>query len=513
MSAADARRRFGGLPGTAIALALAMFALELVAITQYDYFRDELYYLASTRYPAAGYVDHPPLSILVLTAWTAVAGDSLVALRLPPAVNGAAAVLIAVLLCVRFRGGRFAQILTGLAVIFCGYLAIHHYYSMNTFDLLFWALAFLLVDRLVERDSRRDWLLLGLVLGLGLLNKISVLWLGAGLLVGLLLSRHRRLLATPGPWLAGLLAAALFSPYLFWQLRHGWPTLEFMENAATGKMVSLSPLEFFSGQVRYMNPLHVPLWLLGLGALLLAPRLASRRIFAWIYLTVVAILLWAGQSKSFYLGPAYPPLLAAGAVTLERLLGRPRRAWGRPVVAAAMLAGGIALTPLALPILPPESFVRYTETIGMRPRAEERHAATELPQQYADMFGWREMAAAVAEVWQGLPAADRERCVIFAQNYGEAGAIDLFGRRLGLPGAISGHNSYWFWGPGERSGEVAIVIGSSLEENLEFFEEVTRVATHRHRYAMPYETELPIFVARHPRRSWAEAWPALRRFI
>ena len=501
MSPAGSRSPFGGLPGTAVALALGMFALELVAITQYDYFRDELYYLASTRHPAAGYVDHPPLSILVLTAWTALAGDSLVALRLLPAVNGGAAVLIAVLLCARFGGGRFAQAVTGLAAIFCGYLAIHHYYSMNSFDLL------------AERDTKRDWLLLGLVLGLGLLNKISVLWLGAGLLTGLLLTRHRRLLATPGPWLAGLVAAAIFSPYPLWQLRHGWPTLEFMSNAASGKMVSLSPLDFFAGQAMFMNPLHLPLWLLGLGALLLSPRLAGRRIFAWIYLTVVAILLWAGQSKSFYLGPAYPPLLAAGALTLERLLSRPRLARARPVVLAAMLAGGVALTPLALPVLPPDTFVAYSEAIGIRPRAEERHAATELPQQYADMFGWREMAATVAQVWEGLPAADRERCVIFAQNYGEAGAIDLFGRRLGLPGAISGHNSYWSWGPGERSGEVAIVIGGSLEATLEHFEEVTRVATHRHRWAMPYETELPIFVARRPRRSWAEAWPALRRFI
>ena len=501
------------VPRVAIAAAVGFFLLELAAITQYDYFRDELYYLASTRHPALGYVDHPPLSILVLTAWTALAGDSLVALRLPPAFNGALATLLAVVLCARLGGGRLAQAVTGLATTFCGYLAIHHYYSMNSFDLLFWAAAFLLLMRALDGGGRRRWLLLGLVLGLGLLNKISVLWLGLGILVGLLLTRHRRALASPGPWLAGVLAAAIFSPYVLWQTRHGWPTVEFMRNAAAEKMVSLSPVEFLSGQLMYMNPLHAPIWLLGLGALLLAPRLGRWRIYAWIYLTVAAILLWSGQSKAFYLGPAYPPLLAAGGVTVERLLARRGLRWGRVAVPALMVLGGLLMTPLALPVLPPETFIGYTRAIGMAPRAEERHAPTDLPQQYADMFGWREMAATVATVYEGLSPAERERCVIYGQNYGEAGAIDLFGRRLGLPGAISGHNSYWFWGPGDRVGDVAIIIGGTQEGILEFFEEVSRVAVHRHRYAMPYETDLPIFVARRPRAQWGEAWPRLRRFI
>jgi hypothetical protein len=496
----------------AVALALLMLLLELAFITQYDYFRDELYYLASTRHLAFGYVDHPTLSIALLALVKTLLGNSLVAVRLLPAVAGALTVLVAIVLCRRLGGGRFAQTVTGLATIFCGYLAIHHYYSMNSFDLLFWALAFLLLTEALEKGSRRAWILLGLVLGVGLLNKISFLWLGFGLLVGLLLTAHRRALKTIGPWLAGALAAVLSTPYVLWQIFHGWPTLEFMKNAATGKMVSVTPVEFFSRQVGFMNPIHAPIWILGLGFLLFVRRFRQWRIFAWIYLTVATVLILAGQSKAFYLGPAYPPLLAAGAVALEGLLARKGWGWGREAVLAVMILGGMVLTPMALPVLPPEVFIQYSDALGLRPPPEEHHEQSELPQQYADQFGWREMAGTVAYVYRGLPEEERARCGIFGRNYGEAGAIDLFGRRLGLPGAISPHNSYWFWGPGETDFEVMIVIGGTRERLLEGFEEVIQAATVRSRYAMPYENNLPVFIARQPRRPLAEIWPSLRVF-
>ena len=175
-----------------------------------------------------------------------------------------------------------------------------------------------------------------------------------------------------------------------------------------------------------------------------------------------------------------------------------------------MFAGGIVLMPIAVPVLPPETFISYTRTLGLSPPAEERHEQGALPQQYADQFGWREMAEAVSRAWARLTPAERERALIFGQNYGEAGAIDLFGRRLGLPGAISPHNSYWYWLPEDADPEILIIIGSSLEENLEFFEEVVQVETVRSRYAMPYENNLPVFIARRPKLPLAEAWPSRR---
>jgi hypothetical protein len=470
----------------AVALALFMLLLELAFITQYDYFRDELYYLASTRHLAFGYVDHPPLSIALLALVRTLLGDSLVAVRLLPAMAAALTTLIAIVLCRRLGGGRYAQTVTGLSMIFCGNIAIHHYYSMNSFDLLFCALAFLLLTEALEKESHRSWILLGLVLGAGLLNKISVLWLGFGLLVGLLLTPHRRALKTIGPWLAGVLAAAIFAPY--------------------------APVEFFSRQVGHMNPIHAPIWILGLGFLLFARRLREWRIFAWIYLVVAAVLILAGQSKAFYLGPAYPPLLAAGAIALEGLFAMKGWGWGREATLTLMILGAIVLLPTALPVLPPETFIRYSEALGLRPPPEEHHEQSELPQQYADQFGWREMAEAVAQVYRTLPAREQAKCVIFGRNYGEAGAIDLFGPPLGLPGAISPHNSYWFWGPGETDFEVMIVIGGTRERHLEYFEEVIQAATVRSRYAMPYENDLPVFIARRPRRSLEEVWPSLRIF-
>jgi len=496
----------------AIGLGAFFVLLALSAITRYDYFRDELYYLASTAHLDFGFVDHPPLSIAILAAWTAVFGESLFSIRLLPAIAGGLCVFLAVGICRRFGGGSFAQIVTGLATTLCGYLAIHHYYSMNSIDLLIWVSAFWLLMNVLERPSQPGWLLLGILLGFGLLNKLSVLWLGSGLLIGLLFNPHRRVLRTRGPWLAGLVAAAMFMPYVVWQAAHGWPTLEFMANAAAGKMVSVSPGEFFAGQAFFMSPIHAPIWILGLGALLLAPSFKNWRIFAWIYLTVAAILLAAGESKSFYLGPAYPPLLAAGAITIERAFAHGRLRALRYAVIGVMVLGGAVLAPIAIPLLPPETFIRYSQTLGLTPPPEERHEQGELPQQYADQFGWRELAEAVSRAWQRLTPAERERTAIFAQNYGEAGAIDLFGRQLGLPGAICPHNSYWYWLPEGDDPQILIIIGGTLEDNSQFFEEVVQVETARSRYAMPYENNLPIFIARGPKLSLADAWPRLRRF-
>jgi hypothetical protein len=439
-------------------------------------------------------------------------GTSLVAIRLRPALCGALSTYLSVAICRRLGGDRYAQLVTGLATIVCGYLAIHHYYSMNSLDLLFWVLAFYLLMNVLEEPTDRRWAWLGIVLGLGLLNKVSVLWLGAGLAVGLLATGHRRHLLTRGPWIAGVVSAVVFWPYVLWQIVHGWPTLEFVANASSDKMVTVSLLEFFSGQMLYMNPFHAPIWIVGLLTLLLTGQFREWRIFGWIYLTVAAILVLNGQSKSFYLGPAYPPLLAAGAMTLESLFKRPGLGWGRPALLAFMALGALVLIPMALPILSPETHVRYTEILGFKPPAEERHEETELPQQYADMFGWREQAEAVVRAWSRLTPEERERAGIFGGNYGRAGAVDLFARGHGLPPAISGHNSYWFWGPGDPSPEILIIVGGSGERARELFEDVVEVEVVRSRWAMPYESDLPIYIARMPRQPLEEVWPSLRNF-
>ena len=232
---------------------------------QYGYFRDELYYLASTNHLDWGYVEHPPLSIAVLALIRAAFGDSLPALRVVPALVGVTTVCLAAVITRQLGGGRFAQGLAALAVAMSPvFLGTAHYYSMNVFDQLFWALAVSVLLRALDERRPFDGAVLGAVLGLGFLNKISILWLGTGMLIGLAFTPYRRVLREPWPWVAAFIAGVFALPYLLWQISHGWPTLEFMRNATAVKMADISPLRFLLDQVLSMNPGAAPVWLAGI---------------------------------------------------------------------------------------------------------------------------------------------------------------------------------------------------------------------------------------------------------
>lgn len=487
-------------------LVLAKLVLHLVTHEGYGYFRDELYYLACSRHLDWGYVDHPPLSIALLTVVRGLFGDGLLALRLLPAVAGAAVVGLTGCFAARFGGGRWAQILAMLAAgIAPVYLAISHFYSMNIFDILLWSLAVWQLLGILQRpmddaSQPRRWIVLGIVLGLGLLNKFSVLWLGAGLAVGLVATPSRRWMRTPWPWLSGAVSMVLFAPYIVWQLLHGWPTLEFMANATGQKMVEKSLSAFWGEQLLSMHPVNGGLWVAGCLYLLLSRRMRDVRLLAWIFLVVAAILMMSGTSRANYLSPAYPWVLAAGAVWLETILrpvGWRRGVWG--VVCAAWLVAGAALAPLALPVLPVDDYIAYAQELGVAPSTSEKKELAELPQFYADMHGWSEIVGEVARVFQTLPEAQQEATAIVVTNYGVAGAIDHFGRRFGLPPAWSQHNNYFFWGPVngvETLPEVVIYVGSSRQDLLEAFTEVEQVGTIDCGYCMPYENQKPVFVCR-----------------
>ncbi len=365
--------------------------------------------------------------------------------------------------------------------------------------------------RTIDTGGTRWWVLLGIVLGLGLQNKISVLWLGAGLAAALLLTAQRRALRTPGPWLAAGIAGLIALPHLLWQAAHGWPTLEFMGNAARYKNVELSLTDFVGQQVLFMNPLALPLWLGGLLWLLLAPTARRWRPLAVIFVTVFLLLAASGSAKPYYLAPAFPPLLAAGGVALSRLVQRRRLLVAAYL--AALGAAGIALAPMALPVLAPASYSAYARTIGIQPKAQERNAVGELPQHLADRLGWPELAADVARVVDALPAGERAGAAIFTTNYGRAGALELYGERLGLPPVASGHNNWWLWGPPAAEPTVLVLVGGRIEDHREALESVELVAIHRCALCMPFEREIPIFVGRGWKVPLAEVWPRTREFM
>ncbi|HZI94842.1 MAG TPA: glycosyltransferase family 39 protein [Patescibacteria group bacterium] len=505
-----------GRRGDLVALAglgLAYWVAHLLVINRYGWFRDELYYIACSKRLAWGYVDHPPFSIAALAIIRGLFGDSLPAVRFVPGLLGAACIFMTGLMARSMGAARRGQILAAVGVAVAPvFLFTTHIYSMNAFDLVFWTLCALLLVRIVQTGDQRLWILLGAAFGVGLLNKISLLWLGGGMGVGLLLTPARRTLATRWPWLAGALAFVIFLPHVIWQAATGWPTLEFMRNATAHKMADVSYAEFLRMQLNALNPFALPLWLGGFLFCMFGRQGRPWRILGWVFLVIFLFLMVSGKARASYLSPAFPMMLAAGGVAFDRWFEK--RGWRLvvPLYLVLLLAGGAIAAPFTLPVLPVETFIAYSARLGVAPHQEEHSRLGLLPQHYADMFGWEELAATVARVYDGLDEADRKRCVIFAQNYGEAGAIELFGGRYGLPPVVSNHNNYWLWGPRDSSGDLVIVVGGDRSDEEADFNEVSQAGLFECRYCMPYEDGLTIWVGRGLKTDLRELWPKMKNY-
>jgi hypothetical protein len=360
----------------------------------------------------------------------------------------------------------------------------------------------------IERPRLAAWIVLGAILGAGLMNKISVLWLGAGLAAALILTPARRQLKTPGPYVAAVIAGVIFLPHVIWQVAHGWPTLEFMRNAASDKMQRNTPLSFMAEQVMNLHPITLPIWATGLIALLASRRLRPYRALAIVWLTVALILIANRTSRSGYLLAAYPSLMAAGAVTFER---RVTTRAARATVVGVLLLAGAATAPIALPILPTDAYVRYSAALGVAPSTEEKKELGRLPQFFADRQGWDRFVDAVAGVWATLSPDERADAAILTGNYGEAGAIDELGHGRGLI-AISGHNNYWWWGTHGRGTQTLIVLTRNPDRFRTWWGEVTQAGETACGDCMPYENHLPIWVCRRPLLSLSSRWPELKHY-
>jgi len=494
-----------------IALALAKLLLHLITFRGYGIFRDELYYLACSRHLAWGYVEFPPMIAVLTRAVTSVLGESLFAVRLLPALAGAFLVALTGLIARELGGGRFAQGLAALTVIMApGWLSIDHILNTNAFEAVFWGACAWLAIRALKTGDSRYWLWFGAVAGLGVLNKHAMLFFGFGIVAGLLLTPARKVFKQRDLWLGGAAAMLLFLPHLLWQIRLGWPTLEFLHNAVTYKNAALTPWQFFESQL-LLTGAGTPVWMAGLW-FFFEERGKAYRALGWTYVIVFATL-YILHGKGYYLLPAYPMLLGAGSVLLEDAIGERGWKWVKPAMVALMLAFTAAIAPLAIPLMPVETFLRYSARLGVKDVASERHRMGPLPQMYADMFGWQNMAEQVAAVFHKLPPEEQAQTAIYAQNFGEAGAIDYFGPRLGIPNAISGHNNYYLWGPGKTDPQVLIVIGGNPEDARNAFGDVRAAGLITHPYAMPYENNLTIWVCRQPKVPLRQLWPKVKDYI
>ncbi len=511
----SARQKLMSATAILAGLAVVKFLLQLAGIRHYGFFRDELYYMACGEHLAWGYVDQPPL--IAFVAWFArhLFGSSLVSVRVLPALAGAAVVFLTGILAREMGGGRFAQFLAATAILFApAYLALDGFLSMNAFEPLFWLLCAWLTVRMVRDSSPRLWLAFGAVAGLGLENKHTMMVFGFGIVAGLLLSGEQRQFRLKWIWFGGLLALALFLPNLLWEARHGWPQIEVVRNAQLYKNVPVSHLGFLGEQVALLDPVALPVWLAGLGWYFFAPQGKRFRFLGWAYLISLSVFMFLG-GKAYYLLPAYPVLMASGGIAFEELAQIRSRLSLRVVLSALVILGGLIGIPFGVPVLPVDSFVRYSHVLPYSNlvKTERDAVPVQMPQTYADMFGWDTMAGTVARVYQSLPPAERAGCAILAGNYGEAAAVDYYGAALGLPKAISGHNTYFYWGPRGYSGACVILFGERSKEVSAFFGEVDRAATVTSAYAMPVERSVPVYVCRKPSAPLSVLWPRFRMII
>jgi|HubBroStandDraft_1064217.scaffolds.fasta_scaffold00076_44 hypothetical protein len=499
---------FAAHPG--LILGAATLALHLWANGGYDYFRDELYFIVCGQHLAWGYVDQPPMVAVIARLERAVFGDSLLGLRLVPALAATGLVALSAEAARRLGGGLFARWLAALAVLAVPFFAaVGLLLTTDSLQPLAWLAAALLLISAIEYQRPAAWYALGAVAGLALLDKYMIVFFLAAAAVGLILTPERRVLARPAPWLAGILALLIALPNLLWQNSQGWPFLELGAAAANGKNTAYGPLAYFLQQVLIFGPLTAPIWLAGLGSFAFWPRFRASRWIAIAWVVLMATMLFV-HGKPYYAGGIYPILLAGGAVAIEASV---RQASARGAIAAVTVLFGAATMPFVLPVLPVDRFIAYQRAVGLEPESGENFPLGVLPQNYADMFGWREMAAGVGQAYQALDPEDQARAVFFASNYGEAGAIDVFGGPWHLPPAISGHNNYFLWGPEGHDGSVVLLSTKKpREELLEVYASAEPVGRIDNAYAMPYESGRTLWLCRGRKVPFAENWAELKHY-
>ena len=465
---------------------MGVTGLLLAIAPRYGWHRDELYFLQCGRRLAWGYVDQPPVTPFVARVATELFGTNLVGLRLFPALVLGAVVLLMAAMARELGGGRRAEVIAAASGAVCPlFLGMGHLLATATFDLLAWTAITYLVVRLMAREDDRLWLAVGAVAGVGLLNKHTVVFVMFGVVVGLLLTPSgRRHFGRPWLWAGGALALLIWSPNLVWQAQHDWAVVDMLQSLneeAAGEDVVL----FLPSQLLILGGL-VAVWIPGLRRLLRDERL---RVLGVAYLVLLAVFL-VGRGKPYYMAGVYPVLLAAGAVAWEQR-GRQQQQALPWIIGLTLLIG----LPLAVPVIPMD-WARH-------------HPIEDLQLELGAQLGWPELVDRVAEVRRVVDGP----VTILTANYGQAGAIELYGPSRGLPLAYSGHNNEWLWGPPPRETPVTITVGFSSGRLRPLFGDCERVGVLGPPHGVASEEDgTELHICQDQRAPWPELWPRLKLY-
>ena len=462
--------------------------------------------------PSWGYVDQPPLIGWVAWLLQHTIGTSLYALRLLPMLAHAGTIVLTAVMARDLGGKRWAMFLSSVSVLVAPIiLGMTHLFTMNAFDFLLWTLLAWILVRLIRSGNERLWLCWGIVVGVSLLNKYAIAFFAIGLFAGVLATPLRRSLARPWFWGGAVLATIIALPNFLWQWRHGFPFLELMANIRHhGRDVVYDPLSFLGQQAFMIGFIPVLLVVLGVW-FLFSSKARAYAVLAWGFLGMLGLMMLL-KGKTYYVGPVYPMMFACGAVGFEKLTERKNARWLRTAYGFLAIVFGGLIAPVIFPVLPVQTFVAFTQRIGIEQPKIEHQPEGRLPQIYADMFGWEERVRLVADYYHSLSPEEQKVTAIGAPNYGQAGAIDFFGPKYGLPKAICSHQSYWFWGPRQYTGESIILLNEGDPQKYEnACQSLTLVARPNIPYARPDENR-PIYHCRGLKMNLQELWPKMRHF-
>ncbi|HLI96277.1 MAG TPA: glycosyltransferase family 39 protein [Candidatus Baltobacteraceae bacterium] len=501
------------------AFAVAAFLAHAATSWRYGYFRDELYFIACSKHLSWGYVDQPPL--VAFAAWlSAPLRYNIVALRILPVVAAGLTVWLAARIARELGGGRFAQALAAIATLLLpAYLLLGNTLTTTSFEPLAWTLLVYALIRLARTGDERYWIGAGVAFAFGMYGKYSMLLLAFALFIGLLCTKQRRLVMSAWCAAGAAIALVVIAPNLWWQAAHGWPFAQvvvgdFAHRHAfnTGLQLEYRSLAqnaaaFILEQLVYTNPLSVPIWVAGLITLGFSTRLRDLRFVAIAYAVLLILAIWL-EAKGYYVVGIYAVLLSAGSVTAERVLTTNSQ---RAIATAVFLVFTLPFVPLSLPILPIQTFIAYSQALHLTGR--NGAPARVIQPVYAEEFGWEELAEHVAAVYNGLPPDVRTRTGIFADTYADAGALELYGPRYGLPPAISAQNTYYLWGTRGYDGRTLIVVGATQADLVRrYYRKMTLVATYGHPYKWVVEGPAPIYLCSDPVLPFAQIWPHLKWF-
>lgn len=483
-------------------LLLFKFLIQFLGNRNYGFHRDELLHLSASEHLDWGYFEFPPFIAFVGKLSYIFFDYALWGVRLFPTLAGLAILILCCLMAKEMGGKSKAILLAGISVLaFIPFYRNHTLFQPVAFDQLFWCLGYYYVVKYINAKNKRDLLLLGLFAGLGLLNKYTMLIWGFGITIGLLFYDRGTLFKSKWLYISGLIAFVVFLPNLIWQVGHGIPFLDHMRQLSGSQLSEQGPWDFINGQLEIIPTIGISI--LGLLVLLFDTKLKKYRSLGIAFI-VSLVTMWIFKAKAYYFFAAYPLVFAAGSVKIEQWLRRWPK-WNY-AVAASMLIPTLYFIPRMTPVLPIETYLSWYQI-------EENDSRYDLTGDYADMFGWEEQVALVDSVYNSLSPIEQKKTVLWAENYGEAGALKILGKKYDLPKPISRHGSFWYWGHGNEKAETWISIGNEASSVDYVFNDCELIKTITHRYAIGEENGIPLYRCKNPKVDIPQWWADYEEYV